>query len=88
MRRDMNAMSDTERSGNNKLGKRSGRLFLIGSLNDGLDINGVAGTVQLGAHGSKGHTDDLQHERMVAFFSVGPLSFFAVVTWRISVFQV
>ena len=59
MRCDMNAMSDTERSGNNKLGKRSGRLFVIRSLNDGLDINGVAGTVQLGAHGSKGHTDDL-----------------------------
>ena len=45
MRCDMNAMSDTERSGNNKLGKRSGRLFVLQSLNDGLDINGVAGTV-------------------------------------------
>ena len=67
--------------------KEGGRLFVIRSLNDGLDINGVAGTVQLGAHGSKGHTDDLQHERMVAFFSVGP-PFFAVVTWRMSFFQV
>ena len=32
-------------------------MFLIQSLNDELDIKGVAGTVQLGAHGSKGHTD-------------------------------
>ena len=46
-------------------------MFLILPLNGGLDINGVAGTLQLGAHG--GHTDDLLHERMVAFFSVGPL---------------
>ena len=76
MRCDMNAMSDTV--GTTNWCKGSGRLFVIRSLSDGLDINGVAGTVQLGAHGSKGHTDDLQHERMVAFFSVGPL-FFAVV---------
>ena len=62
-------------SGNNKLGKGSGRLFVIRWLNDGLDTNGVAGTVQLGAHGSKGHTDDLLHERMVAFSFSGPSSF-------------
>ena len=29
---------------------------------------------------------NLKHERMVAFFSVGPLSFFAVVVRRISFF--
>ena len=73
MRCDMNAMSDRERVGTTNWVKEGGRLFVIRSLNDGLDINGVAGTVQLGAHGSKGHTDDLHHERMVAFFSVGPL---------------
>ena len=37
------------------------------------------------AFGSKGQKDDKYH---VAFFSVGPLSFFAVVVWRSSFFQV
>ena len=45
------------------------------------------GTVQFGAHGSKCHTDDLKHERMVAF-SAGPASFFAVVVRRVSFFYV
>ena len=45
--------------GTTKWVKEGGRLFVIRSLNDWFDINGVAGTVQLGAHGSKGHTDDL-----------------------------
>ena len=48
-----NASNDTERSGNNKLGKGSGRLFLIQSLKDGLDIHGVDGNVRRGAYGSK-----------------------------------
>ena len=47
MRCDMNAMSDTV--GTTNWCKGSGRLFVIPSLSDGLDINGVAGTVQLGA---------------------------------------
>ena len=59
MRCDMNAMSDTERVGTTNWVKEGGCLFVIRSLNEGHDINGVAGTVQLGAHGSKGHTDDL-----------------------------
>ena len=63
-------------------------MFLIQSLNEGLDIHVDAGTVQLGAHGSKGHTDDLKHERMVAFFSVGLASISAVVILRISFFEV
>ena len=62
----MNAMGDRT-SGNNKLGKGSGRLFLIGSLKEGLDLDGVDGTVRLDAYGSKGHTDDLKHERVVAW---------------------
>ena len=69
--------------------KGSGRSFLIRPLGENLDINVAYGDVRRVAHGSteKGHTDDLYHERMVAF-SVSPSFSSAVVVWQISFLQV
>ena len=43
----------------------------------------VLGSLRRDAYGSKCLSDDLYHGQMVAFFSVGPLCFFAVIVWRI-----
>ena len=69
--------------------QRKGCLFLIRSLNEGLDVRVAVGThtiVLAEAHTS--HMDDLCITRMVALVTVGPPSLRAVVTWRSYFFQV
>ena len=69
--------------------QKKGCLFLIRSLNEGLDVRVAVGTqtiVLAEAHTS--HMDDLCITRMVALVTVGPPSLRAVVTWRSYFFQV
>ena len=88
MQRDVDATRDMNRW-EQQTEQRKGCLFLIRSLNEGLDVPVAVGTLHsVLVEACAGHMDDLRISRMVAWFPVSPPSLRAVVIWRSSFFQV